>query len=125
MGKIRQKIASGFQWKLKWVRVMLIVSAVAILGLIFIPKFGQEKMAYQIKESIEAPAAEEMAEIDGVDSIRRTIHINRPVPVERLRQLPPEEEPFDWKGMVTWAIGVANGLILVILNVKNLLLKKK
>ena len=39
MGRVKQKVASGLQLHVKWVRVMLIVSTVAILGLIFVPKF--------------------------------------------------------------------------------------
>lgn len=126
MGRIKRKILSGFQWNLKWVRVMLTVSAIAILGLIFIPKFGQEKTVELIESPIvymEETAADSII-INGTDTIERKLY-NRPIHVDRLKQLPPQEEPFDWKGMVTWAIGVANGLILVILNIKNLILKKK
>lgn len=128
MGRVKQKIATGLQWNLKWVRVMLIVSAVSILGLIIVPKFGQEKAAQRIEEPIvymeEAPAAADDVVINERDTMQRKIY-SRPIHADRLQQLPPQEEPFDWKGMITWAIGVANGLILVILNVKNLILKKK
>jgi len=33
------------------------------------------------------------------------------------------KEPFDWKGTVTWGIGVLNGLVLVVLNIRNIILK--
>jgi hypothetical protein len=35
---------------------------------------------------------------------------------------PPKS--FDWKGTVTWIIGAINGLVLVVLNIKNLIVKK-
>jgi len=35
------------------------------------------------------------------------------------------KEPFDWKGTITWGIGVLNGLVLVVLNIRNIILKGK
>jgi hypothetical protein len=39
-------------------------------------------------------------------------------------QIVSEPKPFDWKGTITWMIGAINGLVLVVLNVKNLIVKK-
>lgn len=34
-------------------------------------------------------------------------------------QIVSEPKPFDWKGTITWGIGVINGLVLAFMNVKN------
>lgn len=54
--------------------------------------------------------------IASVDTIRKS----EPLQV----QIVEEKKPFDWKGTVTWMIGAINGLVLVVLNIKNLIVKK-
>ena len=124
MGKLNQKIVSGLQWRKKWVRIMLVTSVFAILVLVFIPDFNQSK-------PIVLPV-EEMIMADSIFTVERPAGeiqpktISRPVPrqVESIIKEQPKE-PFDWKGTITWAIGAMNGLILIVLNIKNLIFKKK
>ncbi len=134
MGRVRQKVALGLQLHVKWVRVMLIVSAVAIIGLIFLPKFtgykseAVQEIAFSI-DSLAAPAPAVEEPTTSIDTNRRIIsrrpssHMPMRQPVQV--QIVQEDEPFDWKGTVTWGIGVLNGLVLIVLNIKNLILKKR
>ena len=151
---IINKIIIGLQLDHKWVRVMLIISAILILGIIFYPN-TESKLTYKssTKESkiildttridIEKSKGIERndfeisksIEIIGNDTIvhnqirpaptmsrpnNRTIAGVQDEPIQVLQ----EAKPLDWKGTITWIIGAINGLVLVVLNVKNLIIKK-
>lgn len=58
----------------------------------------------------------------GVPEYRRNDTIKGDTPIQI--QIVQESKPFDWKGTITWAIGAMNGLVLIILNIKNLIFKK-
>ncbi len=118
--KIFKQIINALQLKLKWVRIMIILSIITILLLFIIPPFFQEYKTIPVKE---------LYEIDEKTDSVSARHISAPAPVEsapiEIKIINEEkEQPFDWKGIITWAIGAMNGLILVILNIKNLLKKK-
>lgn len=118
MGNVKNKILSGFQWKRKWVRVMLIASTVIMLALIFTPKFDLQERPMMVTESLQYDLPETY-----VDSLEQKT-TPRSQPKRIVRQV-EQKEPFDWKGTITWAIGAMNGFILIVLNIKNLVLKKK
>lgn len=125
----------------KWVRVMLGVSTLAILGLVFIPKFGVKKEMMMQKEiaAADTVAMYAPAMADSVVANYKEFEpmVTQPIPpalIDKDGEFIPEpvaeeaaveeKEPFDWKETITWIIGAMNALVLVLLNVKNLLLKK-
>ena len=135
--QVKETVATGLQLKRKWVRVMLISSLIAIIGIILIPVEMKREEAGQIQmmqvdslRKYSAPILDTTIALkDTKDSARLIIRkmnpqsksaIHRPIPVTIVET----EKPFDWKSTVTWIIGAINGLILVVLNVKNLLTKK-
>lgn len=115
-----KRIIQILQLDHKWVRVMLIVSTLVILGIVFLPN---------IKSKVEyaAPAADTVMVDDGRryfdvgDSVREVYKQFEPLQIPVTK----EKEPFDWKGTISWAIGIMNTFVLVILNIKNLILKKR
>jgi len=162
---IINKIIIGLQLDHKWVRVMLIISAILILGIIFYPNTeskltyksstkeskiildttridiekskGIERNDFEKSKGIERNDFEisKSIEIIGNDTIvhnqirpaptmsrpnNRTIAGVQDEPIQVLQ----EAKPLDWKGTITWIIGAINGLVLVVLNVKNLIIKK-
>ena len=130
MGKIKENIVSGLQLNNKWVRSMLIISTIIILVVLFFPQksFKQTYVPQNIEYILDSiPFLIEIA-TEQSDSTRQVPIIReRPVPyrIDGVKSLQKASEPFDWKGTITWAIGAMNGLILIVLNIKNLILKKK
>jgi hypothetical protein len=169
MGKVKEGISQGFQWHLKWVRVMFGASIIAIVAIILFPTAKKVAAPEVILYSLDSlykrnmpVAADTLAMTDnasyfrfdsaGIDTTqprgrmqpvypmmrpeRRITHAankgisdndttvaTSTVPIQI--QLVEPKKPFDWKGTVTWLIGAINGLILVVLNIKNLIVKKR
>jgi len=111
-----KKLIQILQLDHKWVRVMLGVSAIVILGILFVPNMGIMK-----QEMSREPIAYSIDKAVGDTLITDR---NEPAPAPAEEEIVEEKEPFDWKETITWAIGAMNALVLVLLNVKNLLLKK-
>jgi len=128
MATVRQNIAKGFQWHVKWVRTMLIVSVLFVVGIALYPDKNPQKIAYDLNKRISKnreairPAPVPDSTLFSIEErrISREIASSDPIKIEIVQ----EKKPFDWKGTITWAIGAINGLILVVLNIKNLLIKK-
>ena len=119
MKNIKQNISAGLQLHVKWVRIMLIISVIAMIGLLLYPNPVREKLvpikllSTPVKPTIDSIAA---------DTIPRMGNCVASEPIEI--KIIGEEQPFDWKGTITWAIGAMNGFILIFLNIKNLIKKK-
>lgn len=128
--KVKENISTGLQLHVKWVRIMFIISIIAVVVIFFYPV---KKMVETKKHQRELKHVVDDSTVARVGSIQ-------PAPVGTTMDLMPVEksvvsaepiqiqivqpkEPFDWKGTITWVIGAMNGFVLVILNVKNL--KKK
>jgi hypothetical protein len=110
-----KKIKKILGLNLKWVKVMLVVSVVAILGLTLYP--DTRVLTYETLEiPVEDLPMKSMPEMLGErnDSV---VIIEQPV-IEEL--VTAEKPPFDWKGTISWLIGAGNGLALLILNIKNI-----
>jgi len=112
--KIFNKIIGALQLKVKWVRIMIIASII-VLGIIFI-------IPEQHPERTPIKAMREMTMESIADSTAVQPIVSSPIEIKIVNE--EKEEPFDWKGTITWAIGALNGIILVILNIKNILKKK-
>jgi len=146
MGKVVRKIKAGLQLNHKWVRVMLSVSVVVILGIIIYPNRGMKysKSVESINEaimdttivmpdsstarvvvrrqpmSIDRPLLSAPAPaIESGEGIEGDVKSNEPLQV----QIVETDKPFDWKGTLTWIIGAINGLVLLVLNLKNIFKK--
>jgi hypothetical protein len=129
MNKINQNISKGLHLHVKWVRVMFIVSAIAILGVLFYPTTVREK--FVPKKLLSAPAkvsADSISSVEyakGIEDDSTMVKSSRTIASEPIQiQIVREKEPFDWKGTITWAIGAMNGFVLIFLNIKNLIKKK-
>lgn len=118
MKNIFKNIITIFQFNLKWVRIMMIISILTVLALFTIPSL-QKNDKIPVK-ALREHVMEEYA-LERADS---TIHplLAKPIEIKIINE--EKETPFDWKGTITWAIGAMNGLILIILNIKNILKKK-
>ena len=114
--KIFKEIINLFQFRLKWVRIMMIVSVLTVFILFILP--------VQKYQEVPVKAMREMAmeEASNDSTIIEPIVAQQPLEIKIITE--KEEKPFDWKGTITWAIGAMNGIILVILNIKNILKKK-
>jgi hypothetical protein len=139
MSKFKEKTISVLQLKSKWVKIMFTVSIFAVLIIIFFPTPKKEVMiSMGAADSLairHKPIMDTVVYAKNInDSVRMIIKRIEPVPPpppEASRSIASVEEttvaekkPFDWKGTITWAIGAINGLVLVVLNIKNLLFKK-
>lgn len=121
MKNVKQNISSGLQLHVKWVRVMLIVSIIAIIGVFLYPNPVREKLV-PIK-LLSAPRVNDDSTAVAADTLHRLS--SRSIASEPIEiVLVKEKEPFDWKGTITWAIGALNGFVLIFLNIKNLIKKK-
>ncbi len=122
MKNVKQNISSGLQLHVKWVRVMLIVSVIAIIGVFLYPNQVREKLV-----PIKLLSAPSRVNDDSTAVASDTLHrlgsrsvASEPIEIVLVKQ----KEPFDWKGTITWAIGALNGFVLIFLNIKNLIKKK-
>lgn len=86
---------------------MLIVSVLIIVGLSIYPDAQQPVM-----EMREMP----MQEMIDDSTALRQVPIMQPIQVEILEK----EKPFDWKEMISWVIGAVNGVVLLVMNIKNI-----
>jgi hypothetical protein len=113
--KIFKEIINLFQFRLKWVRIMMIVSVLTVFILFILPVQKQKVPVKILREFA-------MEEASNDSTIIEPIVAQQPLEIKIITE--KEEKPFDWKGTITWAIGAMNGIILVILNIKNILKKK-
>lgn len=157
MGKVKEGISQGFQWHLKWVRVMFGASIIAIVAVLLFPTAKKAAIPQVILYSLDSlqknNASHFRFDSAGIDTteykqMKETSGKGMNKSVERYKtkahptqkanlnksaspttpiqvQIVEPVKPFDWKGTVTWLIGAINGLILVALNIKNLIIKKR
>lgn len=138
MVKIIQKLILIFHLDKRWIRIMLSTSLLIIFIIITIPiqhrKIERIKpLIYKVNDSIVVTNnAILRGRFDTVRLISNEFNVgdsvNKPVPPpeQQLDELTLKaEKPIDWKGTITWLIGAMNGLVLVVLNIKNLIFKKK
>ena len=146
--KFLQNLVLILHLQKRWVRIMISVSLVIIIIVITIPikhlKMERTRpLIYKVNDSVEiASHAKDLRILrNRIDSVRlnKTIgnefyvgdsvkNFESPVPPPEKQLNEPTlkaEKPIDWKGTITWLIGAMNGLVLVVLNVKNLIFKKK
>jgi len=139
MGKVGQKIAKGLQLDHKWVRAMLIISAVMIVGVLLYPSVGN-KMAMREMEVADNTVMDTTITMPD-SSHTRLIISRRPASIDEPKAVPPADslgkseplqvqivqgdKPFDWKGTISWVIGAVNGLVLMFMNLKNVVFKRK
>lgn len=127
-----KKVKKVLQLHNKWIRTMLTLSVLVIIGLTIYPNNG-----FQTKKAAsETMRASEMPEsLNNIRRLSTPIRLDtvtheempameaearhEPIPVQIIK----EAEPFDWQGMITWIIGAANAVVLLIMNLKNI--KKK
>ena len=82
----------------KWIVIMLVVSTLIIVGLRIT---DSKQISMPIMESIEMP----------MDDYKST-----PIQIEIIEK----EKPFDWKEMISWVIGGLNGVVLLVMNIRNI-----
>lgn len=146
--KILQKIILILHLNVRWIRIMLTVSLVIIIIVVTIPiqhiKTNKIKLLNtEVRDTVKIASHVRDLRIlrNKIDSVRlnKTIgnefyvgdsvkNFESPVPPPEKQLNEPTlkaEKPIDWKGTITWLIGAMNGLVLVVLNVKNLIFKKK
>lgn len=148
---MKTKIKKTLGLNNKWIKLMLTVSILVIIGLTVYPDQTAKHMVksisqmpetlYQIPKSLHAPlyspmitdssyyedelSSEEfdkaIAEYDNALEMPQ----RNPASIE-LDEVPviAQTEPFDWKGTISWAIGAVNAIVLLALNIKNLRKKK-
>lgn len=124
MKNVKQNISTGLQLHVKWVRIMLIVSVVAVLGLLIYPNPVREKVVPIRLLSAPSRVNDDSTAVAG-DTVHRVGGASRTIASEPIEiRIVKEKESFDWKGTITWAIGAINGFVLIFLNIKNLVKKK-
>ena len=97
---------------------MFTVSVVAIIGLTIFPDL---KPVEKSAQSIEYPIQERYSITNDTTILTRPeMESRRPASV--LEEVPviATKEPFDWKEMISWVIGAVNGVVLLVLNIKNI-----
>lgn len=111
----------------KWIKIMLSLSIVAIIGLSVYPDQTAKRMVKSVSEMPET-----LKSIERLSP--RLDTVGQPIPMESAVEEQPavssqehlhvhiitEPQPFDWKGMISWVIGAVNGVVLLILNIKKI-----
>ena len=150
---MKTKIKKTLQLDNKWIKIMLVTSVIAIVGLSFYPENG-----FRTQKAAESISMQEMQDLSTEDSLlimmesreRNTQKLSAPlrtpasvmtdstfigesipqasapesaIPEPIVIQIVKEKESFDWKAMISWIIGGMNGMVLLMMNIKNL--KKK
>lgn len=151
MGKIKENIIKGLQLDHKWVRVMLLISVVLVIGVFFYPTMKTKEIAYSLnteKPLMDTTFMQNDSTRTRVLIRRQPINVHMPLAVPPANSIGDEKslgdkvdsavaaksepiqvqiveatKPFDWKGTATWMIGAINGLVLLVLNLKNILKK--
>jgi len=121
--KLKTQIKKTLQLDKKWIRLMLTLSIVAILGLSIYPehdimksKQAEQSMPVKSMQRLNVP---EMAMSDDSTAVHEETPAElRAIPIKI--KIVKEKEPFDWKEMISWVIGVVNGTVLLIMNLKNI-----
>lgn len=83
---------------------MLIASVLAIVGLSVFP----DARPMQMKRVMKSIQSENIIAADTTNK--------QPIVI----QIISEPKPYDWKGTISWVIGGINGMVLLIMNVKNI-----
>lgn len=146
---MKTKIKNTLQLHNKWVKIMLTVSVIVIVLLSFYPENGfQQKAAETISVEEINPEMQILSREDSVlfmienyerntqklsapirtpasnDSVMQVIEDPKSSSQEPIIiQIVKEKEDFNWKEMISWIIGGMNGMVLLVMNLKNL--KKK
>ena len=130
---MKTKIKKTLQLDNKWVRVMLMVSLLIIVSLSFYPENGISFKS--AKKSAESIYYEPMMldTVNFYDSEMLMTDDSTAIPESRMAvpearepieiKIVTEPQPFDWKTMISWMVGSMNGVVLLIMNLKNI--KKK
>lgn len=139
MNTFKEQVVSKLQLKFKWIRIMLISSAIIILAIFFVPSMKKEATSQEYNRPMMDSAFMINSDSLSHNEINQpTIHrpsLTRPANVNRNEPKPPpsvlsdeetikEKEPFDWKETITWGIGSLNALVLILMNIKNIFFKK-
>jgi len=123
--KIKQTIKTGLQLDIKWVRAMLTISGVAMLVIFFIPVFSPkdaQPIVMQMEQAVDSLGVADSMVSDSLNE--KLMVVSNPVSQAPIQiQIIQESKPFDWKGTITWIIGAMNGIVLIVLNVKNMFKK--
>lgn len=106
---------------------MLSLSIVAIIGLSVYPDQTAKRIVESVSEMPETLKSIERLSAPRLDTV------GQPIPMESEPAVSSQEpihvhiisepQPFDWKEMISWVIGGINGIVLLIMNIKNI--KKK
>lgn len=108
-----KSVLKVLQFQNKWVRTMLMVSILLVIGLSIYPV----KELSQVQMYEEMPMRE-MQRMEIYDSTAIEIHVPKPKPIQV--EILEKEKPFDWQGMISWVIGAVNGVVLLVMNIKNI-----
>lgn len=125
-----QKLILITHFNVRWVRIIMILSLIAVIGILTFPEFSKAK------ETISLTTYKTI-EIDTIkqDTVVNSIVLNKSMDVPdstyfetkhgsaMVETTVKQSEPLDWKATITWGIGAMNGLILIVLNIKNILKK--
>jgi hypothetical protein len=128
MGKFKTQVASTLQLKFKWVRVMLIVSALVILGVLIYPRTKSMDAEIRMNSKVTVDTTMSMM-VD--DTTKVTMKVMGPVHRPTTQAAAPQSEELtqlaeksDWKSTIMWCIGALNSLVLVFMNIKSLFTNK-
>jgi hypothetical protein len=105
-------IGKVFQLQNKWIKTMLMVSIVIVIGLSVIPDIKQHDL-----QPIEMPM-QEIQRMEIYDSTAIDLQIPKSTPIQI--EIIEKEKPFDWKEMISWVIGAINGVVLLVMNIRNI-----
>lgn len=115
--KIIQNLILILHLSKRWVRWMLSLSILIIFAIAIFPGIKTN--------SIEAKHNIIHTEISNSKSIEKGLFEADTTQKSTTQPIAPliveSKKPIDWKGSITWTIGLINGLVLVVLNVKNLI----
>jgi len=145
---MKTKIKNVLQLDKKWIKVMLTISVLLILTLSMFPdNFSMKSMrkseqSQEIMVVTEIPLSREDSVLYMIQNHERNIQKlsqvsrdtqNLPMEVTEdlvsssaepiVIQIVSDPQPFDWKTMISWIVGSMNGVVLLVMNLKNI--KKK
>jgi hypothetical protein len=101
---------------------MLTFSVLAVIAVLTFPQQQKEQLVYK-------PMIERVAKYQSIEKSDSTIMFSKSLNNDDTvaRPAPPpievkivSDKKFDWKGTAAWGIGLINGVILLILNLKKL-----
>ena len=118
--KLLQKFVYLLHLQLSWVRVMITFSVLTVIAVLTFPDQQKDQMSYN-------PIVEQVSKYQSIIKPDSTVMFSKSL-ADSLEPVPPppievkivSDKKFDWKGTAAWGIGLINGVILLILNLKKL-----